>query len=208
MEFGHDDDVDEVDVLPTNLKAGLTNNVDLQLVFTPYVHADADSGGSASGFGATQLRLKVNLWGNDGPDNTFGDTALALMPFVQFPTGDEDLGFADEVEGGLVVPFAASLPHEFDLGAMAEVDVVRHEGDDGYDLEFVHTVSLGHGLAEKLDGYVEYFGVAGDGPYVAGLGAGVTYELSDDVKLDAGLNVGLSDAAEDVRVFTGISFRI
>ena len=214
LEYGRDDiagsgagDLDEFAVLPMNLKVGLFNNVDLQLVLTPYIHQDS-GGATASGFGETQLRLKVNLWGNDGPHEFFGDTALAVMPFVQFPTGDTDLGFADEVEGGVIVPFATPLPYGLSLGLMAEFDFVRNADDNGYDLEFVHTASFGRDLLGDLAGYVEYVGVAGPGDYAASMGAGVTYGLSPDVQLDGGVVVGLNDAAEDARVFTGISFRL
>jgi hypothetical protein len=130
------------------------------------------------------------------------------MPFVQFPTGDEDLGYADEVEGGVIVPFATPLPNEFSLGLMAELDVVRDEDDDGYELQFLHTASVGRDIVGDLGGYVEYIGVAGAGDYAAALGAGVTYALGPDVQLDAGVIVGLNDAAEDLRVFTGLSFRL
>ena len=198
---------EELAVLPVNLKAGLLNNVDLQLVVTPYVDQEA-GGSSASGFGETQLRLKANLWGNDGPDQRFGDTALAVMPFVQFPTGDQDLGFSDKAEGGIIVPFAAALPHGLGLGMMAEFDFVRDDSDDGYDLSFVHTASVGRDLAGDLAGYLEYIGVSGGGDYAAAVSGGVTYALSPDVQLDAGLVVGLNDNAEDVRLFTGLSFRL
>jgi hypothetical protein len=209
-EYGRDNDgpdVEEWSVLPVVLKAGLTYNVDLQLVVTPYIDLDV-AGDSVSGFGETQLRLKVNLWGNDGPDDRFGDSALAVMPFVQFPTGDEDLGFSDQVEGGVIFPFATSLPNEFDLGLMAEFDFVHDDFADEYDLLFVHTAAVGRDLTDELGAYVEYIGVAGDGDYAAAVGLGATYALSPDVQLDAGVNVGLNDDAEDFRLFTGLSFRL
>ena len=210
VQYGWDNDgpgdFEELTVLPLNLKVGLTNNTDLQLVVTPYIDQEtADT--SASGFGETQVRLKVNIWGNDGTDARFGDTALAVMPLVQFPTGDADLGYSDWVEGGVIVPFAMPLPNEFGLGLMAEFDLVRDESEDEYEFLFLHTASLGRDLVGDLGGYLEYIGRAGDG-YAAALGAGVTYPLSSDVQLDAGLILGLNDDAEDLRLFTGLSFRL
>ncbi|MEI6340037.1 MAG: hypothetical protein WCQ57_15885, partial [Verrucomicrobiota bacterium] len=52
-----------------NLKTGLFNNVDLQLVAENYVHEQVHSDGVTTrkaGFGDMTARLKVNLWGNDG----------------------------------------------------------------------------------------------------------------------------------------------
>ena len=213
IEYTRDDDggaeLDEFVVAPANLKVGLLNNVDLQLVVEPYVHQRVRVDGnddSADGFGATQLRLKINLWGNDG-----GDTALAVMPFVQFPTADDEIGGVDDVEGGVAVPLAIKLPQEWDLGVMAEVDVVRDVNDEGYGVSLLHTAALGHNIAGNLNGFVEYVGFAnhdlGVG-YMALIGGGVTYGIGDDVQLDAAIHFGLSEDADDVAARVGVSFRI
>src|SRR5688572_16907283 len=188
-----DGDFESLSLLPTNFKVGLLNNADVQFVFEPYVREEFDDE-DVEGFGATQIRFKLNLWGNDG-----GDTALALMPFVQFPTADDDFGATDHVEGGLIVPLAISLPNEWNLGLMAEMDFVRDDADEDYGTQFVHTATVGHDIAGDLAGYVEYIGVASHDlnlGYVAVLGGGLTYGLSDDVQLDTGINVGLSDDAD------------
>ena len=61
-----------------NLKAGLTNSTDLQLVVESYVKNEVKAPfltSSQSGFGNLTIRLKQNIWGN-----TSGKSALALMP--------------------------------------------------------------------------------------------------------------------------------
>jgi hypothetical protein len=208
VDYRRDDDgggdFDAWSVLPTNVKIGLTNNMDLQLAFEPYVREEFE-GDSTDGFGATQLRLKINLWGNDG-----GDTALAVMPFVQFPTEDDDFGATDHLQGGVIVPLAVSLPNEWSLGLMAEFDAVRDGADEEYELQFVHTATLGHDIVGDLAGYVEYIGVTDteDGTgYVSLIGGGLTYGASENVQLDAGVNFGLSDEADDFNVFAGVSVR-
>lgn len=197
-------DFDAISVLPTNIKLGLTSNIDLQLAFEPYVREEMDDT-TIDGFGATQLRLKMNLWGNDS-----GDTAFALMPFLQFPTADDDFGDTDHLEGGLILPLAVKLPHDWDLGVMAEFDAVRNADDDGYGMQFVHTATIGHAIAGDLGGYLEYVGIAstdlGNG-YVALLGTGLTYGVNANVQFDCGINVGLSDDADDFNVFAGITVR-
>ena len=195
-------------VLPFNVKLGLTNNIDLQLVVDPYVHQRTRSDTAREtndGFGDTQLRLKVNLWGNDG-----GPTALAVMPFVLFPTSGDDLG-ADRVQGGLIFPYSAELPPEFNLGLMAEFDLVRDDENESYAFEFLHTVNLNRTIVGDLGGYVEYIGIAPvdtGGGYLAFIGVGLTYGLSEDVQLDFGTNFGISDHADDFQVFAGLSFRL
>ena len=213
IEWTHDEaggvEADQVNMLPANLKLGILNNVDLQLVLDPYVNARVKvrGGGSArvDGFGDTQVRVKVNLWGNDG-----GDTALAVMPYVKFPTAGDDLG-NDHVEGGLIVPFSMSLPAEFELAAMVEFDFLRDEADGGYGWGVLHSVSLSRGLTEELGAFVEYIGFTpvdlGMG-YQAAVGAGLTYAVNEDVQLDLAATIGISDSAEDFNLRIGVSFRI
>lgn len=205
LEYTHGDGgQDQYAVLPMNLKLGLLNQVDLQLVVNPYIRTESDDE-TVDGFGDLQLRSKVNLWGNDE-----GTTSLAVMPFVQFPTAADGVG-SDRVEGGLILPFAMELPGEWSLGLMAELDVVRDERNEDYGIDFVHTVAVGRGIVGPLGGYLEYIGVAPHqtgGGYQAAIGLGLTYGWSADVQLDAGVNLGLSDSADDVVLFTGISFRL
>ncbi len=206
VDYTRDDggNFDAWSVLPTNVKIGLTNDMDLQLAFEPYVREEFE-GGDVDGFGAAQLRLKVNLWGNDG-----GDSAFAIMPFVQFPTSDDDFGATDHFEGGVIFPLAIALPNEWGLGLMAEFDAVRDGADEDYELQFVHTATIGHAIVGDLAGYLEYIGVTDteDGTgYVSLLGAGLTYGVNDGVQLDCGINVGLSDSADDFNVFAGVSVR-
>ncbi len=211
VDFAYDDEdgvrTRALTVAPLNLKLGLLNNVDLQLVVDPYVEIDLDNGADETfnGFGDTELRLKVNLWGNDG-----GPNAFAVMPFVKLPTGDDELS-NDHVEGGVIFPFAAELPAAFALGLMAEFDVVYDAADDDYEVEFVHTATVGHGLAGNLAGYVEYIGIVPfdeDDDYQALLGTGLTYGINQDVQLDAGVNFGLTDEADDYNLFAGITVRL
>jgi hypothetical protein len=212
VDYAHNDDEgvhsEALGVLPSNIKAGLLNNVDIQFVFTPYERVRTKSAGAtdiAEGFSDdSQIRLKINLWGNDS-----GDTAFALMPFIKFPTGSKDLS-NDHVEGGLIVPLAISLPNEFSLGLMAEVDVVYNESSDDYGIDFVHTATVSHSIVGNLSGYVEYIGIAPHdtgATYQAIASGGLTYALTDNWIVDCGATVGLSDGADDFTLFVGTSFR-
>jgi hypothetical protein len=188
---------------PFNAKVGLLNNVDVQFVLDPYVNRRMGSRRD-SGMGDAIVRLKVNLLGNDG-----GKVAAAVMPYVKFPTGTHEIG-NDHFEGGMIVPVAFELPAEFSLGTMLEVDFVRDAGD-GYGTALLHTVTLGHPIVGELSGYVEYAGTAfvnAGSTYQAVIGSGLTYKVNDDVQLDAGMNFGISESADDFNVFLGLSFRI
>lgn len=193
---------DTYDLAPMNLKAGLLNDLDLQLVLTPYSRQESDSADDLSGFGDVMIRVKYNLIGNDS-----GEFAMGLMPFVSIPTGGEVS--SDKVEGGLIVPFAFELSDKMSLGVMAELDAVAND-TDGYDLELVHSVTLGRELVGELSGYVEYIGVLplrSGSLYSATFSTGLTYALTGNIQLDAGTRIGLTAAADDLAVFAGISLR-
>lgn len=196
-------------VAPINLKVGLFNNVDLQVVIEPYNQVttrDLQTGlrTHQSGFGDITGRLKINLWGNDG-----GKTALALMPFVKIPTNQDDLG-NNSVEGGLIIPLAVELPGGFGLGLMTEFDVIRNESDSGYHAEFINSVTLSHDIVGKLGGYVEFFSAISaesSSDWVGTVDLGLTYAVTDNIQLDAGVNIGVTDSADDFAPFVGLSVR-
>lgn len=208
-DHGYGERTNGFSVLQANLKVGLVNNLDIQLVLNPYQNI-LTSGRSLSrrdsGFGDAELRAKLNLWGNDG-----GRTAFSVMPFARFPIGSG--GLSDHrVEEGLILTLAAQgLPGGFDLGTMAEFDLDRNEANDGYGVDFVHSVTIGRKLStEKLNAYMEYVGIAPmrtSHTYLAYFDTGVTHALSKKVRLDAGINFGLSRRADDFTVFAGLSFR-
>lgn len=205
----NDTRVETVSIAPINLKAGLCNNVDLQLVIETYTSVrthDRSTGGVQRnrGFGDMTPRLKWNIWGNDG-----GSTALALMPFVKLPTNQDDLG-NDSVEGGLIVPFAVELPYDWSMGLMTEFDFVRDSVGTGHHAEFINTITFGHDIVGNLAGYVEFFSLVSaksNSEWVGTVNLGLTLGLTDDIQLDAGVNLGVTRSADDINPFLGISWR-
>lgn len=196
-------------VAPVLLKAGLLNNVDLQIGIDPYTREKTTDRGTATsvtieGFGDTLARLKVNLWGNDG-----GDTAFAIMPLVKFPTADGGMGNGN-IEGGFISILAVELPSEFSSAFMIEFDFNRSAADDRHVVDLVHTATVGRTIIGDLGGYVEYAGfmnLNSDEDYRGYFDGGLTYGLTPDIQLDTGVRVGLTKAADDLGLFAGISLR-
>jgi len=203
MDFGKDGKAESLSFAQANLKIGLLNDVDLQLVFTPFASFD-DGMISQSGFGDSQIRLKINMWGNDE-----GETAFAFMPFIQLPTATDGLG-SGHVEGGLIFPFSMELRDGVGLGLMFETDFTYDDIDDGYDAEFIFTGVLGFDLSERTGFYVEGISISSsdsDIDYRGILGVGATYALTKNLVLDVGINFGLTGEVDDVNVFTGLTVR-
>jgi len=201
FDWRHNDGDDSYTVMATNLKLGLNHRTDLQFVFDAFSWEDPTRGSGVEGFGDVQVRLKRNLWGNDG-----GDTALALFPYVKIPTGTSLSN--DEWEGGLIIPFSAKLGERAGLGLMAEFDYVYDGVLRDHQFEFLHSAVVGVDLTERVGAFVEYIGITGeDTPYRAFAAGGLTLTLSDHLVLDCGAQVGLNDAAEDLGVFAGFTRR-
>lgn len=196
-------------IAPINLKVGVLNNVDLQIIAESYniqwtKDRDANSSTGISGFGDLLLRCKTNLWGNDG-----GPSALAAMPFVKIPTAQHDLG-NEGLEGGIIFPLEMELPADWGLGAQAEMDWLQDSNGSDYHQEFINTVTVSHDIAGKLAGYVElYSNVSTEhgAKWIATFDFGLTYAVTRDIQLDAGMNIGLTSAADDLNPFIGLSMR-
>lgn len=185
----------------TNVKLGVLHNADFQVIVETWLR-DRTEVASPSGpevwgstrFGDAIARLKVNVWGNDA-----GRTALGIMPFAS-------LRSVSTTDFGLIVPFAATLPHGLGLGAMAEIDWRASD----HRARWVGSSSVSRAIAGDLAGFVELWGAQsfdrGQGN-PATLDAGITYALGEDLRLDTGVFLGLGRPAQDLTVFLGVALR-
>jgi hypothetical protein len=196
------------DVGDFNFKAGLLNNVDLQLVYDNYLNVRTeDSSGKStmqSGSGDFTTRLKINLWGDDG-----GQTAFALLPFVKFPTSTDDLG-NNAVEGGVIFPLAVSLPHDFDLSLETAASLMKNDDNGGYHEEFIASASVDHPIIGKLSGFVEFFSnftTQSHSSWVGTADTGLEYLVTKNIQLDCDCYFGVTHAAPDFNPFAGITAR-
>jgi hypothetical protein len=209
-----DDDFTKVDsysFASPNFKMGLTNRIDIQFVFQPQIIENTrsrDEDGvvfheTKQGCGDLTVRTKFNIFGNDG-----GGKAFALMPFVSFPTNQEELG-SEGVEFGLIAPFNMDLPCGWAMGVMTEFDAVRDDGDTGYDVDFFNTITFGHDIIGDLGGYLEFAStVHSNGDAWEGtVDFGFTYGFTENIQLDWGCNVGVTRSAPDVNPFLGLTVR-
>ncbi|HSI08045.1 MAG: transporter [Rariglobus sp.] len=196
-----------LNVAPVNVKLGLTNTTDLQVIYDSYTRERVRTAGvttTTHDWGDLTLRLKQNIWGNDG-----GDTALAVMPFVKLPLKTGDAG-NDLVEGGIIIPLAVSLPAGWGMGLMTEIDWLADATGNGHHAEWINTITFSHDITKRLGGYVEFVSVHSEesgAAWVAQADVGLTYAISDDIQLDGGCNFGVTEAAPDLQPFIGLTLR-
>jgi hypothetical protein len=192
-----------------NLKAGLCNFSDFQVVLFPYnrVRTDDRIAGTISrqsGFGDVLTRLKVNLWGNDG-----GACAGGIMPYVKWPTSQDHLGNR-AIEGGVILPVAFNLPAGFSAAAMTEFDWLQDADSHDYHPEFVNSITVSHQIVGKLDAFLEFYSLVSaetGAPWMGTVDLGFTYGITDDMQLDAGAYLGVTKSAPDIAPFLGFSVR-
>ncbi|MEO1129323.1 MAG: transporter [Planctomycetota bacterium] len=203
FDFVRNGDSETWTIAPTNLRLGVLNNMDLQFKFTPYSITD-DGSRRREGVGDVELRLKLNIWGNDG-----SDAAVAFLPFMTFPTAADGLG-VESVQGGFSLPFATALTERIELGLMAQMDFVYNDVRSRYDTEFTGSGVFSFDVTDALGVYVEGVGIwsTDDGKDVQGIfSTGATYGLTENLVLDVGLNVGLAGDADDLKIVTGLTVR-
>jgi len=197
-------------VLPTQFRLGVLNNTELDLIFGPFVYSRVHSQTvttKSTGIDDTTLRAKINLFGNDQ-----GKIAFGLIPSVQIPTARVANGLGTgHVQGGIAFPISFTLPKDFGLGVMPEIDYLRNADNTGYGTRLFFSASLDHPIYGNLGGYVEFVSVASTHlhqTYQAFMGTGCSYLISENFQIDAGVNFGISEQADDYTITAGFTWRI
>ncbi len=193
----------------TNLRIGLTDRTDIQFIGDLYRDQRIDDRTAGTrimrqGYGDTQVRLKVNVFGNHPADQY----SLGILPYIKLPTNQEDLG-NDEVEGGIGLPFNINFDDGWSLGGMTQFNLVT-DGTSGYDPAYVNALVVGKALTDKLSAYTEFYTFKADqagAEWLNTLDFGTVYALTDNFRIDANVHFGVTDAADDVNFFVGTAYR-
>jgi hypothetical protein len=141
---------------------------------------------------------------------TMAPSALGVLPFLKFPSSEDELG-NDFVEGGLVVPFAFQLPRGWWLILSPEADI-NHDffSSSGYHVDFANTIYLCHSIVGNLSGYADYYAWVSTEKGARAVGIvdfGLSYAWSKSVQIDAGISLAVTRLGDDVNPYLGLSFR-
>jgi len=200
--------VSAFEIAPMNLKVDLLNNLDFQLVYTSYQWEKTDNRDLGiierkSGFNGITPRFKVNLVGNDG-----GFFALALIPFVKLPLSSGNLG-NDSIEGGFGIPYSFDIPG-WDVGFQSTFRFNRNGAGGGYHNEFDNSVSIGNSITGRLSLSAEFFSSVSTEPnsgWVGTVDTWLTYRVNKNLRLDGGVYIGVTPAANDWHPWVGMTWR-
>lgn len=178
------------------LTTGLTHNWDVQVGAELFISQKFESGGFSernTGIGDLYVRTKYRFY-----ENAETGTMAAILPYVKIPTNSGGVG-NDAVEGGIIVPWSASLLGGFHCDVMAELDFLRNDNDDGYDTYWYASASLSRSLTKAVGFYGEVaLGKSSGASTTEGImGAGVTLSVSDKAWWDFAVYKGISSGAAD-----------
>ncbi|MES1167704.1 MAG: transporter [Oleiharenicola lentus] len=180
----------------TFLTTGLTANWDIQVGAELFLSQKYDDGSFTerhSGVGDIYVRTKWRFY-----EDAASGTSVALLPYVKFPTNSGGVG-NDSVEGGVIVPWQTKLWGDFECSAMVELDFLRNDADDGYDMNWYASAAVTRTLTKAVGiyGEVAMGKSSGGGSFDGLLGGGVTLAFSDHAWWDFAVYRGLSRDAAD-----------
>jgi hypothetical protein len=193
----------------TTLRLGLTQSLDAQVIFDAYRDLDTKDRAtgarqSKNGYGDTTLRLKYNIMGNDS-----GAFAIAALPFVKLATNQDNLG-NDDTEGGFEVPFSYTIDENWSIGGMTQFNFLREQADSGYYMGYANSLYVSRTINSAVSSYAEIYTYKPDtsgGQWQNSADFGVVYAVTPSWRVDTGVNIGISNAADDLNFFVGTAYR-
>ena len=189
------------------LRYGLLEALEIRFGWNGYFWNNPNPGAVQEGSGDGQVSAKLYLWQESGwlPETTL--LAGTTLPFGKnaFSSGRSDPFFR--------FLMTHSLPDGFSVASnLGVIWTTQTGGITGKDTaaDFTYTALLGYTLTPEVDTYVEFFGSfpLEEQDDRHGFDAGIAWRVLPTVQLDLFGGVGLNDAAVDVFISAGLSFRL
>lgn len=183
----------------TLVSAGLTRTVDLQVGFQFFArttYEDRAFHDTHAGIGDLTFRTKWTFWRDEG-----SGAAAAVIPYVKIPSNTGGIGNGS-VEGGVIFPWAITLPGKVLTGAMLQWDILRNAANDGYDSRWYASAYAHRSFTRLLGLYAETTVSASSdsrSTFAGSLGGGVTLSVSENVVWDYEISRGVGSRATDWR---------
>jgi hypothetical protein len=162
-------------------------------------------GTNPGGFGGGSLAARHTLFGVDSAGVAMGLVATLTLPGS--PTSPQATAYG----AALALPFAASLPFEFSLGAMAQVARLADAVGIGHHVRYVDSLKLDRSLVRNLSGWVEMVSIADREPgypWTLTVNAGLSADLGRHVGLSLGVAAGHAHGTTDQGVFGGVGLHL
>ena len=202
FEFARQDNHDREINPSVTLTYGLLENVDIG-VGSSYLFARPKEGENENGIGDTEIELKYQALG----EKTWMP-AFAVSGSLKVPTASDAKGLGSgKADFGINAIFSKELSNRFLLHLNVGYAFI---GERGADNEMNYSGAVQFILSDKwtvageIVGVNNFNGAKRDDP-VSGL-IGATYLVTDQLVWDAGVEIGMSKAAPDYRITTGLTY--
>jgi Putative MetA-pathway of phenol degradation len=185
------------------LKFGLLCDVELRWTSTNFL-SQSDAAGTQSGFGDNWLGPQIRIY-----HQTAHAPSLAVSYAVKIPSANQATGLG-----------SGRVDHAFTFLASKDFKGIHFDfntawfligGAHGFDRNELVTLSFSHPLHAALGLTGEFYGYTRLNPGTPGFESslwGLTYQFSPRLVVDGGIDVGLSSAAPNKRVFAGVTYSI
>ncbi len=205
------DDTSNIEMTQHNLpnlvlRYGLLEPLELRLGWNGYFWNSPNPGATQKGSGDGQISAKWQIFQEaDGlPETT-------LLSGVSLPWGQS--GFSSKrIDPFIRALLTWTLPQGFSLASnLGATWTTRSEGGHkDTTADFIYTVLLGYALTPYLNVFGEFFGSVPleEGGDRHGFDAGFAWCVLPTVQIDLSAGVGLNEAATDLFVIAGLSFRL
>ncbi len=201
FDFARQENYDKEFGPSMTLSYGLLSRMDIG-VASGYLFVDPAEGKKENGFADTELKVKYRLMDERGRLPSFAVTGK-----VKIPTASESKGLGSgKTDFSIITIFQKNLSKGLTLYLNLGYTFI---GEHGANNEFNYSLAGQFVLSDKWALVGEIFGVnnfngrRGDDP-ISGL-LGIQHIIKDGIVWDAGVEIGMSKAAPDFRITTGLT---
>ena len=197
----------------THFRAGLTNDVELELIWGGLDNTRTQKLGSGNtrsdstitGSTALTVRTRLILLGNESEKFAF-----SIDPEVVVPTVSHHIG-SEYTQGDVIFATEFKLPAGFSAIINVDPGIMRNHDDTRNDFSLTSGVTLYHLLIRQQDRvqlYLEYYDTLITGESDSRQAdIGVRWRPWENIQFDAGCNFGVSADAPDYQPFVGFVTR-
>lgn len=191
------------------VRIGIARDTEAGVAFESWqvAHArdpETDAHAHVNGSGNLALRLKQNLFGNDG-----GRVSLALTPYVRLPTGSQMIA-TQRSEWGLAVPVDFVLSEKWAALVVTYGDWLGDSDDSGRHFESSVLVDFSRTFATDwsvlFECYYQLTPESGAAP-VGTVNVGVGRTWSSDFYTEVGTMFGITHTADDLAAYVSLGRR-
>ncbi len=189
------------------VRVGVVDDLELRFGFDGHVWEKADNVGSENGAGDLGVSLKWKLWTEAGRR-----PQTAVLAGTSIPAGDAPFS-SERFAPSIRLACSHTLSETLSLGYNAAGLWTTEEdaaGDRDTTASVAYSAVLGIALSDQFGTFVEFFGArpTGAGKPAHSLDTGLTCLIAENIQIDVGGGVGLSDAADDWFVGAGLVWRV